>query len=95
MIELTTQVVAYLLASADIAGALDLAFLVLGHILVIATKRGNDRVAAVLVVVVVFAHDRLLCGAGGLVSGVLGDASCIGGTRLYSPGSRLLTVIDS
>ena len=87
--------VAYLLASADIAGALDLAFLVLGHVLVVATKRGDDGVAAVLVVVVGFDHDRLLCGAGGLVSGALGDASCVGGTRLYSPGSRLLTVIDS
>ena len=95
MIELTTQVVAYLLASADIAGTLDLVFLVLGHILVVATKRGNDGVAAVLVVIIGFAHDRLLCRAGGLVSGALGDASRIGGTRLYSPGSRLLTVIDS
>ena len=95
MIELTTQVVAYLLASADIAGMLDLAFLVLGHVLVVATKRGDNRVAAVLVVIIGFTHDCLLCGAGGLVSRALGDASHIGGTCLYSPGSRLLTVIDS
>lgn len=52
--------VAHLLASTDIAGALDLAFLVLGHILVVTTKRGDDGVTAVLVVVVSFAHDRLL-----------------------------------
>jgi hypothetical protein len=51
------QVVAYLQAFAVIAGTQDLAFLDLGHVLVVATKRGNDGVAACLVVVVGFAHD--------------------------------------
>ena len=53
-------VVAHLLASADIAGALDLALLILGHVLVVTTERGDDGVAAVMVVVVGFAHDGLL-----------------------------------
>jgi len=58
MIESMIQVVAYLPASAVIAGAVDLAFLVLEHVLVVAT--GDDGVATFLVVVVGFAHNRLL-----------------------------------
>lgn len=74
MIESITQVVAYLLASADIAGALDLAFLVLGHVLVVTTKRGDDGVAAVLVIVVGFAHDRLLLVKSRRRPGEVGDS---------------------
>ena len=58
MIESMIQVVAYLPASAVIAGAVDVAFLVLEQVLVVAT--GDDGVATFLVVVVGFAHNRLL-----------------------------------